>query len=131
MYQPAPPMYGPPLGEKNGQPWDQYQGYQYQAPPLIGGIKTNVTPLQSHTIIIRSQAGPYPYRTTCHNCRQQIITATTPITGGLTWLAATVIAMMGGVLGCCLVPFCAKGCKDVEHRCPMCHIYIATHKRLR
>jgi len=34
-----------------------------------------------------------------------------------------------GGLGCCLVPFCLDGCKDVIHVCPNCRYQISAWRR--
>uniref|UniRef100_A0A670Y929 LITAF domain-containing protein n=1 Tax=Pseudonaja textilis TaxID=8673 RepID=A0A670Y929_PSETE len=33
-------------------------------------------------------------------------------------------------LGCCLIPFMSKCCKDVDHYCPCCRYHIYRYKRI-
>ena len=33
-------------------------------------------------------------------------------------------------LGCCLIPFCLDGCKDVIHSCPNCHARLGSYRRM-
>ena len=33
-------------------------------------------------------------------------------------------------LGCCLIPFCLDGCKDVIHCCPNCHARLGSFRRM-
>ncbi|KAK2553668.1 Lipopolysaccharide-induced tumor necrosis factor-alpha factor-like protein [Acropora cervicornis] len=32
--------------------------------------------------------------------------------------------------GCCLIPFCLDGCKDVIHSCPNCHSRLGCFRRM-
>lgn len=52
------------------------------------------------------------------------------VNGMLTWLAVGGIAFFGGIFGCCLIPFCIDGCKDVEHVCPNCKAVVGVYRRM-
>ncbi|KAF5404624.1 Lipopolysaccharide-induced tumor necrosis factor-alpha factor [Paragonimus heterotremus] len=65
----------------------------------------------------------------CSLCQQQIITRVEYVNGVLTWVSCGVIALFGGILGCCLIPFCCISCKDALHTCPRCGTAITTVKR--
>ncbi|EDO37753.1 predicted protein [Nematostella vectensis] len=66
----------------------------------------------------------------CSFCQTHIVTATTYRYGALTWLLSGGICLLGGWLGCCLIPFCLDGCKDVIHTCPNCQAQLGVYRRL-
>ncbi|XP_033644556.1 lipopolysaccharide-induced tumor necrosis factor-alpha factor homolog [Asterias rubens] len=66
----------------------------------------------------------------CPQCQQSVMTRTAYINGLLLWLVVGSICLFGGFLGCCLIPFCISGCKDVAHSCPQCNAYLGTFKRM-
>ncbi|RWS05291.1 hypothetical protein B4U79_12763 [Dinothrombium tinctorium] len=73
---------------------------------------------------------PFPTRMICQICHQEITTVTRPVVGGYTWIMAGMMALLGLVCGCCLLPFYSDCCKDVEHHCPFCGSYIGTYQRM-
>uniref|UniRef100_A0A8C6Y590 LITAF domain-containing protein n=1 Tax=Naja naja TaxID=35670 RepID=A0A8C6Y590_NAJNA len=40
------------------------------------------------------------------------------------------LKVCGCCLGCCLIPFMSKCCKDVDHYCPCCRYHIYRYKRI-
>ncbi|KAI1281935.1 Lipopolysaccharide-induced tumor necrosis factor-alpha factor -like protein [Halotydeus destructor] len=118
-----PPPYGPVVGQPQAQGYSQQYGAGMQA-PMAG-------PPPGNTVIVTSAQGPYPYPTSCSNCGSQVVTEVTPVTGAVTWISAFVISAIGGSLCClCYIPFFVDSCKDAEHRCPNCKMYLGTHKRM-
>ncbi|OQV17355.1 hypothetical protein BV898_08604 [Hypsibius exemplaris] len=73
---------------------------------------------------------PYPTEVQCPNCGQIVITEITYENGVLTWLLAAGIAVLGGWLGCFLIPTCVNSCKDARHTCPRCQRLIGKYRRL-
>uniref|UniRef100_A0A5K3FDN6 LITAF domain-containing protein n=1 Tax=Mesocestoides corti TaxID=53468 RepID=A0A5K3FDN6_MESCO len=73
--------------------------------------------------------GPGSINALCPRCGVYVNTQTKHKSGHLVYLACTGIAMMGGFLGCCLIPFCVDSCKDIQHTCPMCHQTLGEFKR--
>lgn len=71
-----------------------------------------------------------PMRMNCPSCKADIITSTNYEVGTLTWVIAGVIFLVGCVGGCCLIPFCMDGCKDVIHTCPNCRQIIGRYNRM-
>ncbi|XP_051789773.1 LITAF domain-containing protein-like [Erpetoichthys calabaricus] len=71
-----------------------------------------------------------PCITVCPSCEQSVITETKAQVGSITRILCLAITMFGGILGCCLIPFCLKECKDVTHQCPTCQARITTVERL-
>uniref|UniRef100_A0A8D3A6I3 LITAF domain-containing protein n=1 Tax=Scophthalmus maximus TaxID=52904 RepID=A0A8D3A6I3_SCOMX len=57
--------------------------------------------------------------TRCPSCEEVVFTETQSTVGD------TVCAA-----GCCLIPFCLKGAKNVQHRCPRCQAHIHTFQPL-
>ena len=45
-----------------------------------------------------------------------------------TWFACVGISMLGGILGCCLIPFYLDQFKDADHACGTCGCDIAYKK---
>uniref|UniRef100_A0A8C6VVF4 LITAF domain-containing protein n=1 Tax=Nothobranchius furzeri TaxID=105023 RepID=A0A8C6VVF4_NOTFU len=50
--------------------------------------------------------------------------------GGAMWITCFLCLIMGCVAGCCLIPFCMKRLRNIQHVCPECHANIHTHKPL-
>merc|ERR1712002_358114 len=117
-YPPPPPgvyVAQPGYGQQKGVPPPGYQ--------QVAGGQT--------VVVIQSQIQSYqPVQTTCPFCQQTIMTRVRYESGGLTWLAAGGIALMGCWLGCCLIPFCIDEAKDAIHECPSCNKIIAKKSRL-
>ncbi|XP_022318236.1 lipopolysaccharide-induced tumor necrosis factor-alpha factor homolog [Crassostrea virginica] len=114
MYQPPPP----PSYTGPGQP-----------PPPYGGTTTTVythQPTHFNTILFRE----FPVAMQCQYCHASVTTSTRYESGTLTWVACFVIAFIGLWLGCCLIPFCLDGCKDVIHSCPNCHQMLGRFNRM-
>ncbi|XP_076472122.1 LITAF domain-containing protein-like [Babylonia areolata] len=71
-----------------------------------------------------------PVQIQCQHCGANVITSTDYRVGGFTCLMGFLIAVVGGVLGCCLIPCCVDGCKDVTHTCPFCNNTVGRFRRL-
>lgn len=83
------------------------------------------------TNIMSIAYGPESQRVTCPSCSALIKTVTHDKAGLLTYLVCACICFtVVGVLGCCLIPFCCRGCKDIEHYCPNCRSYLGVYKRI-
>ncbi|XP_063687051.1 cell death-inducing p53-target protein 1 homolog [Bolinopsis microptera] len=135
-------VYAPGYGtdQSVSYPAQQYPVQQYPASPGYGNKEK--TPLvgppphgvvQQNTIIIPAQNivwGRHPIQTVCINCQNTILTEINYITGTFTWLIGGIIILIGGWFMCCIIPFFADSCKDVEHKCPHCHMHIHTWNRL-
>ncbi|XP_078361997.1 lipopolysaccharide-induced tumor necrosis factor-alpha factor homolog isoform X2 [Oculina patagonica] len=132
----APPPY--PAGgyqQAGGKPGDypppQPQAYpqpQPYGPPPGTTTTTIITP--PGPIIVNMAFGESPISMVCPHCQTHIITCTTYQDGTLTWLAAGALCLVGCWLGCCLIPFCLDGCKDVIHSCPNCHARLGSYRRM-
>ena len=61
-----------------------------------------------------------PFTTKCEFCQIKVTTYLEHKVGHCAWISCILIASFGGFLGCCLIPFCTKGTKDIVHECPEC-----------
>ncbi|KAL5251132.1 hypothetical protein ACHWQZ_G016749 [Mnemiopsis leidyi] len=129
----------PGYGTDQGYPGQNPAGYPpQQYPGYYGDNETDkeraplVTSAQQQTIIIPASIvwGRYPLQTVCGNCGNAILTEIEHVAGTFTWLIAGIILLIGGWLMCCLIPFFADSCKDVQHKCPNCKMLIHTWTRL-
>ncbi|CAH8873055.1 unnamed protein product [Trichobilharzia szidati] len=74
--------------------------------------------------------GPNPASLPCNICMNKITTTVNYRRGICTWLACSGIALVGGILGCCLIPFYVNSCKDAYHSCPECGTLLGVYKRI-
>lgn len=56
----------------------------------------------------------------CFNCQRIVPTQVTFTPGAGTWTSVLIVAMVGCLLGCCLIPFCIEDCQDAKHSCSSC-----------
>ncbi|XP_062865648.1 lipopolysaccharide-induced tumor necrosis factor-alpha factor homolog [Trichomycterus rosablanca] len=68
-------------------------------------------------------------RTRCNVCQQEVVTVTKPVNGILVWILFAVL-LFCFLWPLCLIPFCIKACKDVEHSCPNCRNVLYVYKRM-
>ncbi|XP_021349822.1 lipopolysaccharide-induced tumor necrosis factor-alpha factor homolog isoform X2 [Mizuhopecten yessoensis] len=71
-----------------------------------------------------------PQRMQCPNCSQDIVTVMTFVPGVNTIICCVIIALLGGVLGCFLIPFFMDSCKDVVHNCPNCRTKLGRYTKM-
>ena len=71
-----------------------------------------------------------PILVNCPHCLKLVTTEVKPVEGLLTWLSCLGIAFLGGIYGCCLIPFCTPRLKDINHLCPACNKVIAKYERI-
>ena len=71
-----------------------------------------------------------PQQCVCQFCQHQVVTGTRYVNGTMTYVSAGVVCFFGGVIGCCLIPFCLDACKDVEHVCPNCQKIVGIYRRM-
>ncbi|KAL3317322.1 cell death-inducing p53 target 1 [Cichlidogyrus casuarinus] len=76
----------------------------------------------------RTQYGTHPVSITCPNCHLSVTTKATRETSLWAWLLCLAIFFFGGVLGCCLIPFCCDACNDTRHTCPNCRSIVGTKR---
>ena len=66
----------------------------------------------------------------CPACRHNIVTAVHYENGLFAWLICLLICLIGGICGCCLIPFCMHESQDAIHTCPLCHTYLGCNSRM-
>ncbi|XP_029804440.1 LITAF domain-containing protein [Suricata suricatta] len=122
-----PPLLPPPPPPH--PPGPPFPGPLPQAPPPI----YTQGPRVMHPALLTltpSMGSAVPMRTLCPYCGHHIITETTPVPGGLTWLLCTSLFVLGCFLGCCFFPFCVSSLMDVKHSCPVCRQELFRYHRL-
>ncbi|XP_077991165.1 LITAF domain-containing protein-like [Glandiceps talaboti] len=105
----------------------------YGQPPPGGYQSTAAT----DTVVVQPTGGtvfenPYrdlPVAQRCPRCQQEITTRLVYKNGWIVWLSAGIICLLGGWLGCCLIPFCIKSIKNVDHYCPVCKELVGKYIR--
>ncbi|XP_060063452.1 LITAF domain-containing protein-like [Ylistrum balloti] len=113
---PPPPGYTQP---------QQPMGYPTQQSAQHTVIVTNPGYAQPINIFRES-----PVSMACPFCNAQIVTSTSYVTGTLAWLLCGILILLGLWIGCCLIPFCLNGCKDVIHSCPNCNQQVGKFNRM-
>lgn len=119
--QPGYPGGPPPTGPQYGQPY---------YPPTSGQQSSTVVVGVPAITVVTGGFHESPMNITCPQCRQNVVTRTSYETGTLTWLVCGGLALFGCWLGCCLIPFCVDGCKDVRHSCPNCNTSVGVYRRI-
>ncbi|XP_032834577.1 lipopolysaccharide-induced tumor necrosis factor-alpha factor homolog [Petromyzon marinus] len=125
-----PPAYAGQEGSNNPAPMQgattvymtQPSATVVQLPP----VSTTTTGL----VVVQHQPTSFnPVTTTCPSCRQMVQTETSTQPGLLTWLIMGGLCLVGLWL-CVWIPLVVDSCKDVEHRCANCKMYITTSRRI-
>ena len=124
QYQPpyAPQYPAPAGGTSVPQP-------SYAQQPQMNTTTTTVV-MQQPTVVGQPIFRDSPVTMVCSACHATITTSTYFTAGACTWLACLGLFFIGCSGGCCLIPFCVDGCKDVEHRCPNCQKIVGRYGRL-
>ncbi|KAG8145439.1 hypothetical protein E2320_011971 [Naja naja] len=113
-----PQMYAPQPYSSEPQMYKQYTSDPY-APNMLALTKFHLHLLcmdSSPPVVVAGIFSSKPASTICPCCRQIITTE--------------VVFRVGCCLGCCLIPFMSKCCKDVDHYCPCCRYHIYRYKRI-
>ncbi|VDL60765.1 unnamed protein product [Hymenolepis diminuta] len=71
-----------------------------------------------------------PTLTTCPSCGAEVVSNVSYKNGLCVWLSCVGCAAVGGILGCCLIPFHITSFKDVDHTCPSCSYRLGVCKAL-
>ncbi|XP_059413327.1 lipopolysaccharide-induced tumor necrosis factor-alpha factor homolog [Carassius carassius] len=88
-------------------------------------------PYPAPRVILDVQQLPrHSSQTQCPDCHQFVTTDVTTKAGSATYIVCLISILFCCVAGCCVIPFCVDGCKDVVHKCPKCRSHIITCKKL-
>ncbi|XP_022341660.1 LITAF domain-containing protein-like [Crassostrea virginica] len=116
--------------EKGGGPPPPPPSYSGPPPPYSGQTTSAVVVTQQTPFVAVQLFRETPVRLKCQYCSSEVITSTSYETGTITWLACAITAFVGCWLGCCFIPFCVDGCKDVVHTCPNCRQVLGRYDRI-
>jgi len=94
-------------------------GLSPQGPPVgmyptsAMGLPPQGPPVGTHMLITTQSIlyGDMPIQCICPHCQQPIVTRVEKRTGLISWLICGGIFLVGGGLGCCLIPFCVDSLK--------------------
>eukprot|EP01084_Bolivina_argentea_P090871 163654_1 len=92
----------------------------------VSGATQPITTLHS-SLQIKSR---YPQQAHCPTCNRITYTKIHYVNGLATWLSVGGLVVMQCWMGCCLIPLCIDGLKDVEHSCSQCGTFIGKNKLL-
>ncbi|XP_046576322.1 lipopolysaccharide-induced tumor necrosis factor-alpha factor homolog [Haliotis rubra] len=123
----APMTYGnpanpPPAGHNSVHP-SQAGGF---IPMMPGILMTNDNPPKPLCLM---RMGEAPVSMRCYYCHTDVMTSTRYKFGMCTCLCMLLIFMLGGILGCFLIPLWINKTKDVIHTCPNCKNQIGCHRK--
>ncbi|XP_077991164.1 LITAF domain-containing protein-like [Glandiceps talaboti] len=121
-----PPQY------QQQQPQQPQQPQQVYGQPPPGGYQTTAATVvvqPTGVTVFGNAYRDYPVHQQCPHCHQNITTRIEYQDGWIVWLSAGVICLVGGWLGCCLIPFCINSIKDVNHYCPACNNFLGKYNR--
>lgn len=124
-----PPMqgYAPPPGQP---PMQGYAPYPQQPMPQQQGHTHNTVVVTQPAITVVQTFRESPVHTNCPHCRAEVVTGIHYESGTFSWVVCCILWWIGCGLGCCLIPFCVDGCKDVVHTCPNCQQQVARWSRM-
>ena len=66
----------------------------------------------------------HPQPVICPYCHSTTTSTVKYVSGAATWLSCIGICLLGGGIGCCLIPFCVNPLKDCDHFCSNCDALI-------
>ncbi|XP_053210318.1 lipopolysaccharide-induced tumor necrosis factor-alpha factor homolog [Panonychus citri] len=98
---------------------------QFPSPQPINGSQSTDNVVDGSKIF-----GAYPRNVYCLSCKQTVVTSIKHKTGIVTWLTSAGCCLLGGVIGCFLIPCCTDFTRDVEHSCSNCGLKVGLYRRI-
>ncbi|XP_056266094.1 lipopolysaccharide-induced tumor necrosis factor-alpha factor homolog [Pseudoliparis swirei] len=94
----------------------------------VGRTPAAVTTQPAPVPISVTHLGAVPGLVRCPHCHHLVISKVTYEAGKAAWCTCMLLAMMGLICGCCLIPFMVRGLQDAHHSCPHCknHLHVST-----
>eukprot|EP00009_Paramoeba_aestuarina_P005152 CAMPEP_0201521106 /NCGR_PEP_ID=MMETSP0161_2-20130828/14202_1 /ASSEMBLY_ACC=CAM_ASM_000251 /TAXON_ID=180227 /ORGANISM="Neoparamoeba aestuarina, Strain SoJaBio B1-5/56/2" /LENGTH=193 /DNA_ID=CAMNT_0047919681 /DNA_START=42 /DNA_END=623 /DNA_ORIENTATION=+ len=142
--QPPPQNYnqGPPPQYNQGPPSQHYNDTQKVPSPdgqPVQGGPPPAAPVNNgggrakcyNTTSNGERLWSRPTNIQCPFCQQTGFTRPEYHAGLFTWLWCCGIAFFGGILGCCLIPFCINDLKDADHFCGSCGKFVGSYKAIQ
>jgi len=132
----APPQYQQPQPIPGAQPTYAYSSgpgapvAATMGQPAYGSVAATPVVLVQPAYGSMNLFPHFPVQTTCPFCSTQMVTSIKKEPGLLAWLSCGILALMGCVFGCCLIPFCLDPCQDTEHYCSNCHRLITVKRQM-
>ncbi|MCI4392228.1 hypothetical protein PGIGA_G00143690 [Pangasianodon gigas] len=121
----------PPPVNKAAAPYPAQAYTQMYPPPQPVPHMTGPPVVSVQTVYVQPAVfGDVPVQTCCPVCSQTVVTRLDYSSGTMAWLVCAGLCIIGCMYGCCLIPFCVDGLKDVTHFCPNCNNSIGVFKRL-
>ncbi|KAG5280141.1 hypothetical protein AALO_G00085430 [Alosa alosa] len=136
---PPPPVYDkmpqpayPPPFTQPAYPPQAYQQMHPQQSNAAGNAAGTSAVVSVQTVYVQPRMvfGDFPVHVHCPVCAQMVLSRLCHSNGVLTWLTCFSLSLVGCIYGCCLIPFCVDGMKDVKHMCPNCNSLLGVYKRL-
>lgn len=100
-------------------------GYQAAAGVAGAGGADCASPPVAVAMVDDGHFGTHSRHITCPTCLANGQSVLVGRSGPFSYFSCFLIFMVGGVLGCCLIPFVCPACQDVEHHCANCGHRIA------
>ncbi|XP_072022698.1 uncharacterized protein [Amphiura filiformis] len=119
-YPPQQPGYP---AQQPGYPQQQQPGYPQAT--VVVGQPTTTTIVTTSMIHVSDR----PVNTQCPNCQNQVTSVVQRTMGGMVWLIAAILCIVG-LWPCCLIPFCITDLYDCDHTCPVCKYHLGSFRRL-
>ncbi|XP_048871718.1 lipopolysaccharide-induced tumor necrosis factor-alpha factor homolog isoform X1 [Brienomyrus brachyistius] len=113
-------------------PPDYAKTMQESYPPQVNSPPPVISPPQVtvQNVVWEQALGEGPVQIQCPACLQVVVTRLEHSSGILTWVLCASLFIVGCSYGCCLIPFCWDGLKDVTHYCPSCNYVLGVFRRL-
>lgn len=76
-----------------------------------------------------SHLDEFPSLVVCPHCHHAVTTKVTYQPGKAAWCMCFLLAIMGFICGCCLIPLMVRSLQDAYHSCPHCGNHLHTFTR--
>lgn len=131
-YEPDQTKMYPPLQAQTGVPYPMPPPYSESMPQQHSSAQQpHPSSSVTTTIVVVDSFPAKSIQMKCYYCNEDIRTRVKPQATCLSWLLCSLLCIFGCFCGCCLIPFCTSGTRDMLHYCPKCKKYLGVHERMR